>query len=42
MTLAARGEKLYDIFLDKTHRLYSCAYWKNDTKSLEEAHIKEA
>ena len=33
----ARGEKLYDIFLDKTHRLYSCAYWKNDTKTLEEA-----
>ena len=32
-----RGEKLYDIFLDKTHRLYSCAYWKNDTKTLEEA-----
>ena len=21
-----KGEKLYDIFLDKTHRLYSCAY----------------
>ena len=33
----ARGEKLYDIFLDKNHRLYSCAYWKNDTKNLEEA-----
>jgi cyclopropane-fatty-acyl-phospholipid synthase len=33
----ARGEKLYDIFLDKTHRLYSCAYWKKDTKTLEEA-----
>ena len=32
-----KGEKLYDIFLDKTHRLYSCAYWKNDTKTLEEA-----
>ena len=32
-----RGEKLYDIFLDKTHRLYSCAYWKNNTKTLEEA-----
>ncbi|RPH00132.1 MAG: class I SAM-dependent methyltransferase [Candidatus Pelagibacter sp. TMED153] len=32
-----KGEKLYDIFLDKDHRLYSCAYWKNDTKSLEEA-----
>ncbi len=32
-----KGEKLYDIFLDKTHRLYSCAYWKEDTKSLEEA-----
>ena len=33
----SRGEKLYDIFLDKHHRLYSCAYWKNDTKTLEEA-----
>jgi cyclopropane-fatty-acyl-phospholipid synthase len=32
-----KGEKLYDIFLDKIHRLYSCAYWKNDTKTLEEA-----
>ena len=32
-----RGEKLYDLFLDKTHRLYSCAYWKNDTKTLEDA-----
>ena len=30
-------EKLYDIFLDTKHRLYSCAYWKNDTKTLEEA-----
>tara|TARA_Y100000389_G_C17441370_1_gene508766 strand:+ start:840 stop:2045 length:1206 start_codon:yes stop_codon:yes gene_type:complete len=33
----SKGEKLYDIFLDKTHRQYSCGYWKNDTKSLEEA-----
>jgi len=32
-----KGEKLYDIFLDRNHRLYSCAYWKNDTKTLEEA-----
>ena len=32
-----KGEKLYDIFLDRNHRLYSCAYWKNDTKNLEEA-----
>tara|TARA_A100001011_G_scaffold400758_1_gene518431 strand:+ start:3927 stop:5132 length:1206 start_codon:yes stop_codon:yes gene_type:complete len=32
-----KGEKLYDIFLDKTHRLYSCAYWKEDTKNLEDA-----
>ena len=32
-----RGEKLYDIFLDTYHRLYSCAYWKEDTKTLEEA-----
>ena len=29
-----RGEKLYDIFLDTKHRLYSCAYWKKDTKTL--------
>ena len=32
-----RGEKLFDIFLDTKHRLYSCAYWKEDTKTLEEA-----
>ena len=32
-----KGEKLYDIFLDKDHRLYSCAYWKDDTKTLEDA-----
>ena len=32
-----RGEKLYDIFLDTQHRLYSCAYWKEDTRTLEEA-----
>ncbi len=32
-----RGEKLYDIFLDKLHRQYSCAYWKDNTKTLEEA-----
>ena len=32
-----KGEKLYDIFLDKKHRQYSCAYWKNGTTSLEEA-----
>ena len=32
-----KGEKLYDFFLDRKHRLYSCAYWKDDTKNLEEA-----
>ena len=32
-----KGEKLYDIFLDTKHRQYSCAYWKEDTKTLEEA-----
>ena len=32
-----RGEKLYDIFLDKFHRQYSCAYWDPKTKNLEEA-----
>ncbi len=32
-----KGEKLYDIFLDKKHRQYSCAYWKRPDESLEEA-----
>ena len=32
-----KGEKLYDIFLDRKHRLYSCAYWKENTKTLEDA-----
>ncbi len=32
-----KGEKLYDIFLDTKHRLYSCAYWKDKTETLEEA-----
>ena len=32
-----KGEKLYDIFLDTRHRLYSCAYWKKETKTLEDA-----
>ena len=32
-----KGEKLYDIFLDTKHRQYSCAYWSEKTKSLEEA-----
>ena len=32
-----RGEKLYDMFLDNKHRLYSCAYFKSDTDTLEEA-----
>jgi cyclopropane-fatty-acyl-phospholipid synthase len=32
-----KGEKLYDLFLDKNFRQYSCAYWKEDTKTLEEA-----
>ena len=32
-----KGEKLYDIFLDNQHRQYSCAYWKKNTKTLEEA-----
>jgi len=30
------GEDLYDLFLDKS-RQYSCAYWKSDKESLEEA-----
>ena len=32
-----KGEKLYDIFLDKKHRQYSCAYFKDSKESLEQA-----
>ena len=32
-----KGEHLYDVMLDKNHRQYSCAYWKQSTKTLEEA-----
>ena len=32
-----KGELLYNAMLDKNHRQYSCAYWKQDTKTLEEA-----
>jgi len=32
-----RGEDLYDLFLDKKHKLYSCAYFKSDHDSLEDA-----
>ena len=32
-----KGEKLYDIFLDKKHRQYSCGYWKKNTATLEDA-----
>jgi cyclopropane-fatty-acyl-phospholipid synthase len=31
------GEDLYDLFLDSKHRQYSCAYWKSNTESLEDA-----
>ena len=31
------GEKLYDLFLDKKHRQYSCAYFTKEDESLEEA-----
>jgi len=31
------GEELYDLFLDKKHRQYSCAYFTNNSESLEEA-----
>jgi len=32
-----KSEDLYDLFLDKKHRLYSCAYFKSDKESLEQA-----
>ena len=31
------GEDLYNLFLDKKHRQYSCAYWKSSSETLEEA-----
>jgi len=31
------GEELYDLFLDKKHRQYSCAYFLKNNESLEEA-----
>jgi len=31
------GEDLYNLFLDKKHRMYSCAYWKSPDDSLEDA-----
>ena len=31
------GEELYDLFLDKKHRQYSCAYFLNENESLEDA-----
>jgi cyclopropane-fatty-acyl-phospholipid synthase len=31
------GEDLYDLFLDKNHRQYSCGYWKSEDETLEDA-----
>ena len=31
------GEDLYNLFLDKKHRQYSCAYWKSSNDTLEQA-----
>jgi len=31
------GEELYDLFLDKTHRQYSCGYFLKEDESLEDA-----
>ena len=32
-----KGEELYDLFLDKKHRQYSCAYFLSPNESLEDA-----
>ena len=32
-----KGEDLYDLFLDKKHRQYSCAYFSSEDESLEDA-----
>ena len=31
------GEDLYNLFLDKKHRQYSCGYWKSSNDTLEQA-----
>ena len=31
------GDQLYDMFLDKKHRQYSCAYWNKKNLTLEDA-----
>jgi len=31
------GEDLYDLFLDKKHRQYSCGYWKSAKDTLEDS-----
>jgi cyclopropane-fatty-acyl-phospholipid synthase len=31
------GEDLYNLFLDREHRQYSCAYWKSPNETLEQA-----
>ena len=31
------GEDLYDLFLDKKYRQYSCGYWKSPNETLEDA-----
>jgi cyclopropane-fatty-acyl-phospholipid synthase len=31
------SEDLYNLFLDKAHKQYSCAYWKSSNESLEDA-----
>tara|TARA_B110000116_G_C16740514_1_gene538287 strand:+ start:111 stop:1307 length:1197 start_codon:yes stop_codon:yes gene_type:complete len=31
------GEDLYNLFLDRKHRQYSCAYWKSSNETLEQA-----
>ena len=32
-----KAESLYDLFLDKKHRQYSCAYFKSEDENLEDA-----
>ena len=32
-----RGEDLYNLFLDKKYKLYSCAYFKSNNETIEEA-----
>src|SRR5206468_9164934 len=37
----ALGERFYKLWLDRVGMMYTCAYWKEGTKTLEEAQVNK-